>query len=65
MTKQILELCAEPRAKKEIAVACGFKDIKNFTQKYIVPLMESGQLNMTIPDKPNSKNQKYITVYNK
>ncbi len=65
VTKQILELCAEPRAKKEIAAACGFKDIKNFTQKYIVPLMESGQLNMTIPDKPNSKNQKYITVYNK
>ncbi len=65
VTKQILELCAEPRAKKEIALACGFKDIKNFTQKYIVPLMESGQLNMTIPDKPNSKNQKYITVYNK
>ena len=65
ISKQILELCVEPKAKREIATACGFKDIKYFTQNFIAPLMQSGQLKMTIPDKPNSRNQKYITTSNK
>ena len=52
----------EPRSKAEIAKLCGFKDIKHFTSHYLKPLLESGRLRMTIPDKPNSRNQKYITV---
>lgn len=35
---------------------------KNFTQIHLRPLMESGQLQMTIPDKPRSRNQKYVTA---
>ena len=62
VSKQILELCVEPKTKREIATACGYKDIRNFSQNYIAPLMQSRQLKMTIPDKPNSKNQKYITI---
>ena len=34
---------------------------KNY-KRYIVPLLEKGLLSMTLPDKPNSKNQKYITT---
>ena len=62
VSKQILELCVEPKTKREIATACGYKDIRSFSQNYIAPLMQSRQLKMTIPDKPNSKNQKYITI---
>lgn len=38
------------------------KDKKWVRKKYIVPLLQDGQLRMTIPDKPNSQYQKYETV---
>ena len=59
---KIIAYCMEPRSKAEIAKFCGFKDIKHFTAHYLKPLLESGQLRMTIPDKPNSRNQKYVAV---
>ncbi len=65
VSKQILAFCTTPKSKKELAVFCGFKDLRNFTLKHINPLLESGQLEMTIPDKPKSRNQKYITVRSK
>lgn len=37
-----------------------FKRKTNFRNKYINPLIEKGKLSLTIPDKPFSKNQKYI-----
>ena len=41
---------------------CGYHDAKHFTKKYLKPLLQAGQLQMTLPDKPQSHNQKYITV---
>ena len=63
VSKQILAFCTTPKSKKELAAFCGFKDLRHFTLTHINPLLESGQLEMTIPDKPKSKNQKYITVH--
>lgn len=59
---RIIAFCATAHSKAEIASHCGFKDVKHFTAHYLKPLLESGLLQMTIPDKPNSRNQKYITV---
>jgi len=59
---KILAFCIEPHSKAEIMKHCGYKDTKNFVQKYLRPLLDRGVLQMTIPDKPRSKNQKYITV---
>lgn len=57
---KVLEFCHIPRKKAEIAKYCGYKDIKHFTKKYLIPLIEEGKLEMTIPEKPNSRNQKYV-----
>ena len=57
---QILSFCNIARSKSEILAHCGFKSTKSFTMRYLKPLLESGQLKMTIPEKPNSRNQKYI-----
>ena len=38
-----------------------YKNIKRFRRDYIKPLVQKGILKMTIPDKPTSKNQKYIS----
>ncbi len=58
----ILTFCKEPRSKTEIMEHCGYKNAKNFTQLHLRPLIESGQIQMTISDKPRSRNQKYVTV---
>lgn len=59
---QILSFSMLPRSKKEITEFCGYKDTRSFTSHYIKPLLESGQLKMTLPEKPSSRNQKYVTV---
>ena len=38
-----------------------YKHARNFTMLYLKPLLEKRLLQMTIPEKPNHKNQKYIT----
>ena len=58
---KILEFCKEPKTTKEIMAYLGLRDRRNFYLKYMRPLLDSGKLQMTIPDKPNTKNQKYIT----
>lgn len=59
--EKILEYCKEPRRKSEIAAYCGFKDIKNFNKNYLSPLLAAGKISRTVPDKPRSQNQRYVT----
>ena len=62
ITQSILEFCVTEKNKQEICSFVGYKNLTYFTRKYLNPLLLSGQLKMTIPEKPNSKNQKYITI---
>lgn len=55
----LLEFCATPRTRQEMMEFMGLVDRKHFTERYLKPLLASGKLEMTIPDKPQSKNQKY------
>lgn len=36
-----------------------YSDRTKFRKKYIYPLLDAEIIQMTIPDKPNSRNQKY------
>ncbi len=58
---ELLKYCKTPKTRSEIQEFCGLSGRTNFRVKYLRPLMDSGRLRMTIPDKPNSKNQKYFS----
>jgi len=55
----ILELCKIPKSKKEILEHLSVKASKSSYLRYIKPLIDEKMLEMTIPDKPNSRSQKY------
>ena len=59
---EILRFCEVPRTRAEIQEHIGIGSRRYFRTKILAPLLESGRIHRTIPDKPNSKNQKYITV---
>lgn len=61
MGERILRFCAEAKNIQEIMEHLGYRD-KKTVRKYLSPLLQQGRVSMTIPDKPNSKNQKYITI---
>lgn len=60
--KELLEYCRTPRSRKEIADFLNIKTTFYVTANYINPLLEKGFLQMTIPDRPKSRLQKYYTV---
>lgn len=59
---ELIEFCGMPRSKREIMDFPGLTDSKNFRKRYLVPLLNAGKIEMTIPDKPNSRKQKYKKV---
>lgn len=49
-----------PVSANEIMKRLGIKSKETLRGSYLNPAIENGLIRMTIPDKPNSKNQKYI-----
>ena len=61
---QILTYCLDcPRSIREIGALLGYRDKKTI-RKYLNPLLRDGLLARTVPDKPNSRNQRYLTARN-
>ena len=58
--ERILAFCAQAKTRAEIQAFAGIARREHFRVKILKPLLESGKLKMTIPDKPNSRNQKYV-----
>lgn len=61
---KLLAFCMIPRSRKEIAKFLKIKTQSFVMSQYIRPLLEQRKLQMTIPDKPRSKNQKFVTIKN-
>ena len=58
---KILDFCFEPKSTKELAELLEFKERKSVS-RYLTVLLREGRIAMTIPNKPNSSKQKYITI---
>ena len=59
-TSLLLSYCSEPRSREEMQAFVGLTSRTYFQASVLKPLLESGKLKMTVPEKPKSKNQKYI-----
>jgi len=58
----LLEFCTTERTREEMQQYFGIANRGYFRTKILAPLLNDRKLRMTIPDKPNSRNQKYIRV---
>ncbi len=61
-TARILDFCSTPRNREEIQQHLGMNNRDHFRREVLNPLIEKGRLRQTIPDKPNSPKQRYVTV---
>lgn len=62
VTPQVMRLVNEltgEMTRDEIQILLGLKDRKSFRERYLLPALSQGFIEMTIPEKPNSRLQKY------
>ena len=59
---RLIDFCSIPRSRSEMMEFLGLSGRRSFSDHYLKPLLATGKLSMTIPDKPNSKNQKYVAI---
>ena len=60
--KTLIEFCSIPRSRDEMQASIGIEHREYFRKAFLKPLLESGKLQMTFPDKPSSPNQKYVAA---
>jgi ATP-dependent DNA helicase RecG len=58
----LIDFCAVARTRKQMQEFCGIKSDEYFRKHIVVPMLGQGIIKRTIPDKPNSRNQKYIST---
>lgn len=56
----LVDYCSVPRSRAEMMEQTPIKSVTYFRKAFLLPLLDAGKIKMTIPEKPNSKNQKYI-----
>ena len=59
--QKIIKFCTTARSTQEITDVLKIKGCKTVS-RYIRKLLDKGKLAMTLPEKPNSRYQKYISI---
>lgn len=59
---QVLFFCQQPKSRQEIQDHLGLKHREHFRTTILNPLLASGQLLRTLPDKPTSPKQQFYTA---
>lgn len=57
--KKLLMTLTTPMSRKELQEHLGLKSQANFRERYLQPALTAGLTEMTIPDKPQSRQQQY------
>ena len=57
----LLVFCRTPRTRKEICEYLGLSSVTYAIQTHVMPLVESGKIKMTNPDKPKSPKQLFYS----
>ena len=65
VSQEILNFCITEKSLNDIMLRFGYTNKTKFRNKYMLPLLNQDKLRKTIPSKPNSPNQKYLTVTKK
>ena len=60
--RTMLAACAEPKSREDIQKILVLSDRWHLRKAYILPALEAEWLAMTIPDKPKSSKQRYVTT---
>lgn len=60
----LIRYCKAPRTRKEICDHLGMISVTYAIQKHILPLIETRQIKMSIPDKPKVQNNYFIVKEN-
>jgi Fic family protein len=56
---RLLSVLTSEMTRQQLKEALGLKDDEHFRKAYLLPALEAGLIEMTIPDKPRSSKQKY------
>lgn len=56
---RLLSVLASEMTWQQLKEALGLKDDEHFRKAYLLPALDAGLIEMTIPNKPRSSKQKY------
>ena len=57
--ERLLRAISAEMSRQELLAALKLRDVGNLRERYLKPCLKGGWIEMTIPDKPSSRNQRF------